>query len=145
MNFHLNASHYREMGSIARTLQTRNDVRFVSLGLQKGQSIFLTRLCENDGATVVRLARWARVDQTTATKAVQKLETAGYLTRVPLPEDRRSQTLVPTPRARTAYEIIIAAENEDLNQGLEGFAPEEREQFLGFLVRVRKNLDGGAS
>jgi len=146
MNIHaLSSLHYREMGSIARILQTRNDVRYHSLGLQKGQNIFLTRLCENPGATVVKLARLARVDQTTATKAVQKLEGAGYVTRTPHPDDRRSQTLVPTDRAAEAYRTIIRAENDDLVEGLQGFSTAETEQLLKFLVRIRENLDRGAS
>lgn len=132
------------MGSIARILQTRNDARFHALGLQKGQNIFLTRLCENPDTTVVKLAKLARVDQTTATKAVQKLEAAGYVTRTPHPDDRRSQTLGPTDRAEQAYDLIVAAENHDLAQGLAGFSPREADQLLGFLTRIRENLDRGA-
>lgn len=145
MNIHVNSEHYREMGSIARTLHTRNDARFAGSGLQKGQFVFLTRLCENPGSGVVRLARLARVDQTTATKAVQKLETAGYLLRRPDPEDGRSQRLVPTEKAREAWADIVAAENADLEEGLAGFSSEERRQFLDFLLRARKNLDGELS
>ncbi len=141
MNFHVLASqHYREMGSIARTLHTRNDARFAGSGLQKGQFVFLTRLCENPGTGIVKLARLAHVDQTTATKAVQKLEIAGYVTRRPDPEDGRSHILAPTEKARTAWSAIVAAENADLEEGLAGFTPDESRQFLDFLVRVRTNL-----
>jgi DNA-binding MarR family transcriptional regulator len=113
--------------------------------MQKGQFVYLTRLCENPGAGVVRLARLARVDQTTATKAVQKLEHAGYVTRRPDPSDGRSQILAPTEKARQAWTVIVAAENEDLDEGLAGFSADERRQFLDFLIRVRKNLDGELS
>lgn len=130
------------MGAIARTLHTRNDGRFGSLGLQKGQFVFLTRLWENPGVTVVRLARLARVDQTTATKAVQKLEAQGYLTRTPDPDDGRSHTLWPTDQAREAYEVIVAAENADLAEGLQGLTDDQRRALLDLLVRVRENLEG---
>lgn len=129
------------MGAIARTLHTRNDGRFGPLGLQKGQFVFLTRLWENPGVTVVRLARLARVDQTTATKAVQKLEAQGYLTRTPDPDDGRSHTLWPTDQARDAYQTIVAAENADLAEGLEGLTDDERRALLVLLVRVRENLE----
>lgn len=142
MNFHaLSSEHYREMGAIARTLHTRNDGRFGPLGLQKGQFVFLTRLCEHPGVTVVRLARVARVDQTTATKAVQKLEAQGYITRTPDPSDGRSHTLWPTDQAREAYQTIVAAENADLIEGLAGFSDEEVATLLALLVRVRENLE----
>jgi len=130
------------MGAIARTLHTRNDGRFGPLGLQKGQFVFLTRLCENPGVTVVRLARLARVDQTTATKAVQKLEAQGYVTRNPDPDDGRSHSLWPTARAQAAYQTIVEAENADLAEGLAGFSENEASSLLGLLVRVRENLDG---
>jgi len=142
MNVHvLSSNHYREMGAIARTLHTRNDGRFYSLGLHKGHFGFLTRLCEHPGVTVVSLARLARVDQTTATKAVQKLEAQGYLTRTPDPDDGRSHTLWPTDQARDAYRAIVKAENADLAEGLEGLADEERRSLLDLLVRVRENLE----
>jgi DNA-binding MarR family transcriptional regulator len=131
------------MGSIARTLHTRNDARFADRGLQKGQFVYLTRLCENPRIGVVKLAKLARVDQTTATKAVQKLEAAGYLTRRSDPKDGRSQLLAPTTRAEEAWTAIVAAENDDLTEGLSGFSADECRQFLEFLVRVRTNLDGG--
>jgi len=144
MNVHvqLKSPHYREMGSIARLLHTRNDTRFPDLALQKGQFVFLTRLGENPGVTVVQLALLARVDQTTATKAVQKLEAAGYLTRRPDPHDGRSQTLWPSDRALSAYEVIVAAENADLDEGLWGFTAAESAVLLSLLERVRKNLEG---
>lgn len=129
------------MGAIARTLHTRNDGRFGPLGLQKGQFVFLTRLCENPGVTVVRLARLARVDQTTATKAVQKLEAQGYLTRTADPDDGRSHSLWPTDRAQTAYQAIVEAENADLVEGLEGLTDNQRRSLLDLLVRVRENLE----
>ena len=142
MNVHiLSATHYREMGAIARILHTRNDTRFPELGLQKGQFVFLTRLCEHPGVTVVRLARVTRVDQTTATKAVQKLEGAGYLTRNPDPDDGRSHTLWPTEKAFAAYAALVEAENADLTEGLEGFTPDEAALLLAFLVRLRVNLE----
>jgi len=129
------------MGAIARTLHTKNDTRFPSLGLQKGQFVFLTRLCENPGITVVRLAKIARVDQTTATKAVQKLQGAEYLTRTPDPSDGRSHTLWPTEKALAVYIVLVEAENTDLAVGLEGFSPEEAGLLLSFLIRMRENLD----
>lgn len=141
MNLHvLKWRHYREIGSISRTLHTWNDVRFGASGLQKGQFVFLTRLCEAGETTVVKLARAACVDQTTATKAVQKLEIAGFIQRRPDPNDRRSQILSPTAKAISLVEHIVDAENEDLDKGFQGFSPEETEQFLSYLIRVRENM-----
>ena len=130
------------MGSIARILHTRNDSRFRNAGLQKGQFVFLTRLCENAGTTVVGLAKLARVDQTTATKAVSKLETAGYLSRLPDPKDGRSHTLWPSAKALEQYQKIVQAENDDLNQGLAGFTEADKQGLLSLLERIRSNLEG---
>ena len=141
IHVHLSKPHYREMGAIARILHTRNDSRFQALGLRKGQFVFLTRLCENPGVTVVALACLARVDQTTATKAVQKLEVAGYLTKEPNAADGRSQTLWPTDQASEAYDRIVGAENADLTEGLDGFSPSEQKTLLSLLERVRVNLE----
>ena len=131
----------REVGAIARSVQSSRDAKYKSLGLQKGQYVFLTRICENPGVGPNRLAELARVDKTTATKAAQKLEALGYVRRALDDGDRRARLLFPTAKAARAYERLIADENELLRECLTGIAPKDLETATRLLGRMRDNLD----
>lgn len=131
----------RDIGAIARTVQSRNDVSYRSLGLQKGQFVFLTRICENPGVNLRRLSELVRVDGTTTTKAVQKLEALGYVARKVDGDDARARILSPTRKALRTYERLIADENEQLGRCLAGFDPREVASVSRLLERMRDNLD----
>jgi Transcriptional regulators len=137
----LNHGILRDIGAIARTVQSRNDGSYRSLGLQKGQYVFLTRICENPGVNLKCLSELVRVDHTTTTKAVQKLETLGYVLRKVDGDDTRARILSPTSKALRIYERLIADENEELDRCLAGFGPRDIAAISRLLERMRENLD----
>lgn len=131
----------REIGAIARSVQSSSDLKYKALGLQKGQYVFLTRICENPGVGPNRLAELARVDKTTATKAAQKLEDLGYVRRKLDGADGRARLLFPTAKAGRTYQALIADENELLDVCLSGFGASEVRLAAALLERIRGNLD----
>jgi DNA-binding MarR family transcriptional regulator len=131
----------REIGAIARSVQSSSDLKYKTMGLQKGQYVFLTRICENPGVGPNRLAELARVDKTTATKAAQKLVDLGYVRRELDREDGRARLLFPTAKAGRIYQALIADENELLEACLSGFGASEVTLATTLLQRIRDNLD----
>jgi len=131
----------REIGSIARTIVARSDVAFKAYRLQKGQFVFLTRVCENPGTNLARLSDLARVDKTTTTKAVQKLVSLGYLDTERDELDGRSQRLSPTEKGLVVYDALIKEENGLIDSCLRGFSPEEIDAVGRYAARLRENLD----
>ena len=73
----------RDIGTLARTIHYLHDLHFKELALQRGQFIFLTRICENTGINQNDLSLLLKVDKSTTAKAVQKLTAAGYINRQP--------------------------------------------------------------
>ena len=69
----------RDIGTLARTIHYLHDLHFKELALQRGQFIFLTRICENTGINQNDLSLLLKVDKSTTAKAVQKLTAAGYI------------------------------------------------------------------
>ena len=67
----------RDIGTLARTIHYLHDLHFKELALQRGQFIFLTRICENTGINQNDLSLLLKVDKSTTAKAVQKLTAAG--------------------------------------------------------------------
>jgi len=137
----LSSTILRDVGAIARTVQSLSDIGYRALGLQKGQSVFLTRLCENPGINLNRLSELVRVDKTTTTKAVQKLEALGYVERRVDGADGRSRLLKPTRKALRKYGLLVADENAHLERCLGGFSPGEIRHASELLGRIRDNLD----
>jgi DNA-binding MarR family transcriptional regulator len=137
----LNSTILRDIGAIARTVQSRSDVAYRAIGLQKGQFVFLTRICEHPGLNQNQLSDLVRVDKTTTTKAVQKLETLGYIDKETDAADARSRRLSPTDKALDIYEFLIADENAVLDRCLAGLEDEEVRIAADLLSRLRKNLD----
>lgn len=69
----------REIGMIARALDSISNIEFKELDLTKGQYLYLVRICENPGVIQEKVAEMIKVDRTTAARAIKKLEIQGLL------------------------------------------------------------------
>lgn len=69
----------REIGAIARALDSISNIEFKELDLTKGQYLYVIRICENPGIIQEKVAELLKVDRTTASRAIQKLETKGFI------------------------------------------------------------------
>lgn len=131
----------REVGALARCIQSMSDIKYRKIHLQKGQFIFLTRICEHPGINLIELSNILKVDKTTTTKAVQKLLTDQYLRRERDEVDKRSWKVFPTEKALTVYSYIIYEENVYIETCLTGFTQEEKESAYYLFRRMRENIE----
>ncbi|GAK40538.1 MarR family transcriptional regulator [Paenibacillus sp. TCA20] len=69
----------REIGMIARALDSISNIEFKEYDLTKGQYLYLVRICEKPGIIQEKLAEMIKVDRTTAARAVKKLEMSGFI------------------------------------------------------------------
>lgn len=133
----LNNLILREIGALSRCIHTMSDVKFKQLGLNKGQFIYLTRICENPGINQVALSEMLKVDKTTTTKAVNKLESQGYVARR---RDGRECKLYPQQKAIDIYPIIIDEENRNIDFCFENFNDQEKEEVCRLVKKMRENI-----
>ena len=131
----------REVGAVARCVQSLSDVRFKKLALQRGQFVFLTRICESPGLHLLELSHLLKVDKATATKAVQKLEAEGYVRKEQNQTDKRMVHLFPTERAQEVYPELIAEENRYLARCFAGMTKEEQALAETLIERIRENIE----
>ena len=76
----------------------------------------------------------------TVSGLLSRLEKKGFLSQQPDPQDRRRKLVVLLPKGRACTEAmseVIRSGDESL---LQGFAPEEREQFRAYLIRAIHNV-----
>lgn len=131
----------REVGMLARCIQSVSDIKFRETGLQRGQFIFLTRVVEHPGINLIELSDILKVDKTTTTKAIQKLIAEDYVRRERGPLDKREWRLYPTDRALAVYPGLIGEENRYIDTCFRGFSPEERDTVHRLCRRMRENIE----
>lgn len=137
----LHSTVLRKIGTISRIVASRSDIKFKKYELQKGQHIFVVRICEHPGLNLMELTQLLNVDKSTTTKAVQKLEKAGYVIKTHQENNRKNLSLYPTEKAKQVYEHIIAEENVRADLCFRGFSETEKEQAMSFLERMCENIE----
>lgn len=131
----------REIGTIARSIQSISDIKYKNINLQKGQFIFLCRVCENPGINQIDLSNLLKVDKTTTTKVIQKLILAGYIEKKEDVSDKRMWRLFPLQKALDAYTYIIEEETKCNQAYYNDLNDEEKELIYSLLKRLNKNIE----
>lgn len=131
----------REVGTLTRAIHYINDISFRKLHLQKGQFVFVTRICENEGIHFTQLSELLKVDKTTTTKAVNKLIEAGYIFKIQNKEDKREYQLFPTEKGKELYHFIIEEENKNIELCFKGLSKEEIEQACTIVKKMSQNYE----
>lgn len=131
----------RFVGTLSRTINSKADSKYKQYDLQKGQYMFITRVCENPGINFVDLSNMLKVDKTTTTKAVKKLIDIGYLNKQQDENDKREYKLTPTKKALEVYEFIIEEESKQLEISFKGFSEEEKQMAVKLIKRMSENIE----
>ena len=131
----------REIGMIARALDSISNIEFTEYDLTKGQYLYIVRICENPGIIQEKLAEMIKVDRTTASRAIKKLEINGFIEKKEDKHNKKIKKLFPTEKGRNVYPFI-KRENDYSNLiALDGFSEREAETICDLLQRVRKNIE----
>ena len=109
--------------------------------MQRGQFVFITRIVENENINLKQLAKNVRVDKTTVTKAIQKLEDSGYIVKQIDQVDNRIIHLLPTEKCVSIYNCIIQEKNQILGNVINKFTPEEFEFYINMTINMNSFLD----
>lgn len=131
----------REIGMIARALDSISNIEFKEYDLTKGQYLYLVRICENPGIIQEKVAEMIKVDRTTAARAIQKLELNGFIEKKDDQQNKKIKKLFPTEKGKNIYPFIKRENDYSNTVALEGFSEREVETIFNLLQRVRKNIE----
>ncbi|MNI49070.1 putative HTH-type transcriptional regulator [compost metagenome] len=131
----------REIGMIARSLDSISNIEFKHLNLTKGQYLYLVRICEHPGIIQEKLAEMIKVDRTTAVRAIQKLEQNGFVEKRDDADNKKIKKLYPTEKGSAVYPQILKEHNHSNSVALTGFTESEAETIYQLLQRVRSNVE----
>ncbi len=131
----------REIGMIARALDSISNIEFKEYDLTKGQYLYLVRICENPGIIQEKLAEMIKVDRTTAARAIKKLEMNGFIEKKDDHSNKKIKKIFPTEKGKKVYPFIKKENDYSNSIALAGFSEKEEETILWLLQRVRKNIE----
>ena len=78
----------------------------------------------------------------TVSGLLQRLEQKGFIALRTDPEDRRCKRVYVLPKGQECHEVMHRAIQENEQRIVEGFSPEEQEQFAVLLQRAITNMGG---
>lgn len=131
----------REVGMIARALDSISNIEFKEIDLTKGQYLYLVRIYENPGIIQEKLAEMIKVDRTTAARAIQKLEAQGLIEKKDDETNKKIKRLYTTDKGAQAYPNLKREGDHSNAVALAGLSEEEAETLFQLLQRVRKNVE----
>ncbi|GIN56678.1 MarR family winged helix-turn-helix transcriptional regulator [Lederbergia ruris] len=131
----------REIGVIARALDSISNIEFKEYDLTKGQYLYLVRICEDPGIIQEKLAEMIKVDRTTASRAIKKLEMNGFIEKKEDTHNKKIKKLFPTEKGKKVYPFIKRENDYSNTVALEGFSEKEAETIFHLLQRVKNNIE----
>ncbi|MDQ1002091.1 DNA-binding MarR family transcriptional regulator [Neobacillus niacini] len=131
----------REIGMIARALDSISNIEFKEYDLTKGQYLYLVRICENPGIIQEKLAEMLKADRTTAARAIKKLEINGFIEKKNDEHNQKIKNLFPTEKGKNVFPFIKKENDHSNKVALQGFSRVEVETIFNLLQRVRKNVE----
>lgn len=110
------------------------------LGLTQAQSRAMLHLARCEGTTQAALADLLEVKPITLARTLDRLESDGWITRKPDPNDRRAFNLYLADKSRKALEKIRAIAEDLQTQTFANFQPTDYEALIDTLQLVKGNL-----
>lgn len=130
----------RDIGIIARALDSISNIEFKDINLSKGQYVYLVRICENPGIIQEQLVEMLKIDRATASRAIKNMEQNGIITKRTDKENKKNKLLYATEKGQELYSFIIR-ENEHSNSvALEDLTETEVTILVGLLKKVKNNI-----
>ena len=132
----------REIGIIARALDSIANIEFRDIELARGQYLYLVRIAENPGIIQEELSELLKVDRSTVARSVKKLEAKGLVQKKAAKDNKKNKEWFVTEKGETLYPFILSENDYSEETSLQGFSQAEVQALEKMLVRVRENITG---
>lgn len=130
----------RDLNIISRCLYNIREAQFKKFGLTRAQHTFLSRIQENEGINQEDLSFLLKMDKTTTSKGLKKLEALGLIKRVRSKTNHRSWELYTTEAfnvKRTALDEVI---NSSVDFEFLELSNDELDQLDSLLQKVKTQV-----
>jgi len=133
--------HVHHMLRSARQIVNEN-LRPLNLSSAEG-NILIHLFTEGEAMRQEQLVEQLDISKPAVSRALNSLETKGYVTRQQDPEDKRAHKVQLTDRAREIGPVVEQAYNHVYALAMQGITEEELEYFINLLSRMSENFGRG--
>ena len=131
------AKFMKMLNNISRSQAIYRHSRISAGDLQASHYAFVLAICREPGRSQEELARELCINKSTVTRNLNCLEEKGYISRNPLPNDKRQFAVHPTEKMLSVLPEIKNASNEWITLLSEGIPEEELQIFNSVLERMQ--------
>lgn len=110
----------------------------IEINPAQGRIMFV--LWRRDEIPVSQLAKRTSLGKSTLTSMLDRLESSGYIKRVPSAEDRRKILIQRTAKDRSFQDLYVRVSKEMNQLFFRGFSTREMDEFEAYLKRIYDNL-----
>ena len=125
------------LNNISRSQAIYRHSRISAEDLQTGHYAFVLAICREPGRSQEDLAKELCINKSTVTRNLNYLEEKGYISRNPLPNDKRQFSIYPTKKMLGFLPEIKQASTEWMMLLSEGIPQEELTVFDSVLARMQ--------
>ena len=125
---------------VAQLIQQRIDNEIGDSGLTRLSWMAAAHVGDSPGLTIGDLAGRLEVGRATAGQLVDRMVQGGWAERWASPDDRRSQIVTATPKARAMLEELAPRQSALEHEILQDLSADERRILLALLERIRARL-----
>ena len=125
------------LNNISRSQAVYRHARISADDLQMGQYAFVLAICRAPGCSQEDLARELCLNKSTVARNLICLEEKGYITRTPLPNDKRYFSVAPTEKMIAILPEVRTVSREWRALLSEGIPEEELAVFYSVLERMQ--------
>ena len=131
------ARFMKMLNNICRSQAIYRHSRISAEDLQSSHYAFVLVICREPGRSQEDLARELCVNKSTVARNINYLEEQGYVSRSPLPHDKRQFSVYPTEKAMKELPEFRAASSEWMALLSEGIPQEELDIFDAVLRQMQ--------
>ena len=125
------------LNNISRSQAIYRHSKISAADLPSGHYAFVLAICREPGRSQEELARELCINKSTVARNLNCLEERGYLSRVPLPNDKRQFSVYPTEKMLSVLPEVKDASAEWMTLLSKGIPEEELMIFNSVLERMQ--------
>jgi DNA-binding MarR family transcriptional regulator len=130
----------RSIGVIARALDSIANIEFKQFDLTRGQYLYLVRVCEHPGIIQERLIEMIKVDRTSASRVIKKLEKNGFIMRQADEVNKKIKHIFPTDKGQRIYPQIKRENDYSTTVALQGLSSAQIKTVTQLLTKMSANV-----
>ena len=125
------------LNNISRSQAAYRQGKITDSNLQGGHYAFVLAICREPGRSQEEIAKDLCINKSTVTRNLNFLEEKGYISRTPIPSDKRQFSVFPTKKMLSVLPEIKQASSEWMELLSDGIPNDELDIFNSVLKRMQ--------